>query len=159
MFNRNNCKKKKRAQPLRIHPEFHSACRFQLMRPNRSLVPTIISINTVRNYEEIHGFERLQSLDTRVTSTVKRKSTHLRSKITSIYTWRLESRNICHIKKALSKRVVTLRHPSKGGPVGTSSDDGIRGNPSRLRISFVLARCLTTCRRNVINLFLTEEYV
>ena len=30
--------------------------------------------------------------------------------------------------------VVTFRHPSKGGPVGTSSDDGIRRDPSRLRV-------------------------
>ena len=38
--------------------------------------------------------------------------------------------------------VVTLRHPSKGGPVGTSSDDGIRRDPSRLRVvGLKLALC------------------
>ena len=39
-------------------------------------------------------------------------------------------------------KVVTLRHPSKGGPVGTSSDDGIRRDPSRLRVvGLKLALC------------------
>ena len=38
--------------------------------------------------------------------------------------------------------VVGLRHPSKGGPVGTTSDDGIRGHPSRLRVvGLKLALC------------------
>ena len=42
----------------------------------------------------------------------------------------------------LLTRVVTLRHPSKGGPVGTSSDDGIRRDPSRLRVvGLKLALC------------------
>ena len=36
----------------------------------------------------------------------------------------------------------TLRHPSKGGLVGTSSDDGIRRDPSRLRVvGLKLALC------------------
>ena len=40
------------------------------------------------------------------------------------------------------RKVVTLRHPSKGGPVGTSSDDGIRRDPSRLRVvGLKLALC------------------
>ena len=39
-----------------------------------------------------------------------------------------------YIASNLDRRVVTLRHPSKGGPVGTSSDDGIRRDPSRLRV-------------------------
>ena len=39
-------------------------------------------------------------------------------------------------------RVFTLRHPSKGGTVGTFSDDGIRGDPSRLRVvGLKLALC------------------
>ena len=43
---------------------------------------------------------------------------------------------------ASMKVVVTLRHPSKGGPVGTSSDDGIRRDPSRLRVvGLKLALC------------------
>ena len=42
----------------------------------------------------------------------------------------------------LEYSVVTLRHPSKGGSVGTSSDDGIRRDPSRLRVvGLKLALC------------------
>ena len=39
-----------------------------------------------------------------------------------------------YIASNLDRMVVTLRHPSNGGPVGTSSDDGIRRDPSRLRV-------------------------
>ena len=42
----------------------------------------------------------------------------------------------------IRKWVVTLHHPSKGGPVGSSSDNGIRRDPSRLRVvGLKLALC------------------
>ena len=44
--------------------------------------------------------------------------------------------------KTCISTVVTLRHPSKGGPVETSSDDGIKRDPSRLRVvGLKLALC------------------
>ena len=47
-----------------------------------------------------------------------------------------------YIASNLDRMVVTLRHPSNGGPVGTSSDDGIRRDPSRLRVvGLKLALC------------------
>jgi len=59
-----------------------------------------------------------------------------------------ESRPDYHVPRILvdhanlTDAVVTLRHPSKGGPVETSSDDGIRRDPSRLRVvGLKLALC------------------
>lgn len=49
---------------------------------------------------------------------------------------------LSHNHCKLGTLVVTLRHPSKRGPVGTSSDDGIRRDPSRLRVvGLKLALC------------------
>ena len=81
----------------------------------------------------------LLARSTKLIATAQESFAHQQTLLT--FTLRYD-RKLPGLIRDVNIQVVTLRHPSKGGSVGTSSDDGIRRDPSRLRVvGLKLALC------------------